>query len=87
MEHWETQGGWKVFVHSWALEGVAPIKFGKFIKLEVSAVKEQNIAGEETDGQDDPQRDKIYQVLTSKWIAHLQINRICILINLGRINV
>lgn len=54
------------------------------MKLKVSAVKEQNINGEETDGQDDPQRDKIYQVLTSKWIAHLQI---CILINLGRINI
>lgn len=87
MEHWETQGRWKVFVHSGALEGVVPIKFGNFMELEVSAVKEQNIAGEETDGQDDPQRDKIQQVLPSKWIAHLQINRICILINLGRINV
>lgn len=58
--------------------GVLPIKFGNSIKLEVSGVKEQNSTGEETDGQDDPQRDKIFQVLTGKWIAHLQINRIYI---------
>lgn len=58
------------------IAGVLPIKFGNSMKLEVSVVKEQNITGEETDGQDDPQRDKIYQVLTGKWIAHLRINRI-----------
>lgn len=29
------------------------------MRLEVSAMKEQNITGEERDGQDDPQRDKI----------------------------
>lgn len=64
------------------IEGVLPIKFGNFMKLEVSAVKEQNTTGEEIHVQDDPQRDKIYQVLARKWIAHLQINRIHILINL-----
>lgn len=63
-------------------EGVLPIKFGNFVKLEISAMKEQNITDEETEGQDDPQRKKSYQVLTGKWIAHLQINRIYILINL-----
>lgn len=40
------------------IEGVLPIKSGNFMKLEVSAVKEQNITGKETDGQDDPQRIK-----------------------------
>lgn len=60
------------------IEGVLPIKSGNSMKWDISAVKEQNITGEETDGQDDPQRDKIYQALTGKLIARLQINRIYI---------